>query len=214
MKSLAALVVLALLAAGALWLLSAPSQLDAAVAAGMDQPGDAKAGRDRVLDRGLLVLPRQAGRAARARRRGGAEDAVRADPRRPTSRPIPKTGSANGSPQDFARAIYDGVDDEGAHLYPAFPYPSYRHMAVADVRDLWAYLRSLAARKGRSAAAGLRLSVQHPPRRRPVEAALSRPRRAAAERRRRGYGRIRALSRRGRRPLRRVPHAARRARRR
>ena len=37
----------------------------------------------------------------------------------------------------------DGRRPDGAHYYPAFPYTSFTRVADADLRDLWAYLRSL-----------------------------------------------------------------------
>jgi mono/diheme cytochrome c family protein len=36
-----------------------------------------------------------------------------------------------------------GVDPDGTHLYPAFPYESYRRMTAGDIADLYAYLRTL-----------------------------------------------------------------------
>jgi mono/diheme cytochrome c family protein len=44
---------------------------------------------------------------------------------------------------DFVRAIRQGVRPDGANYFPAFPYPSYAKMSDADLRDLWAYLRTL-----------------------------------------------------------------------
>src|SRR5476651_1340926 len=35
------------------------------------------------------------------------------------------------------------------HYFPAFPYPSYQHAKVDDVRDLFAYLKTLAAVSGK-----------------------------------------------------------------
>jgi mono/diheme cytochrome c family protein len=147
MKWLAALLGLALVAAGALWWLSRPSRLDPAVAAGMDQPGDAKAGEIVFWTGGCASC--HAKPDAPTALGGGAELKTPFGPiHAPNISPDPQDGIGKWTPQDFARAIYDGVDDAGAHLYPAFPYPSYRNMAVADVRDLWAYLRSLPAVKG------------------------------------------------------------------
>ncbi len=37
----------------------------------------------------------------------------------------------------------EGRRPDGANYYPAFPYPSFTRIADADLRDLWAYLRSL-----------------------------------------------------------------------
>jgi mono/diheme cytochrome c family protein len=44
---------------------------------------------------------------------------------------------------DFVTALWDGTAPGGYHLYPAFPYTSYRHMELDDVRDLFAYLKTL-----------------------------------------------------------------------
>ncbi len=57
----------------------------------------------------------------------------------------PKYGIGAWSEIDFVNAVKMGVDDEGDHLYPAFPYPSYQRMRLDDVRDLFAYLKTLPA---------------------------------------------------------------------
>jgi mono/diheme cytochrome c family protein len=44
---------------------------------------------------------------------------------------------------DLANAILRGVSPDGAHLFPAFPYPSYQKMTLQDVVDLIAHLRTL-----------------------------------------------------------------------
>jgi mono/diheme cytochrome c family protein len=46
---------------------------------------------------------------------------------------------------EFINAMLRGVGRRGEHLYPAFPYTSYQRMKLADVRDLYAYLRTLPA---------------------------------------------------------------------
>ena len=148
MRALAALIGLALLGAGAFWFLSAPSPLDPQVAAAMDKPGDARAGEVVFWAAGCaachakpLDQPTRLG--------GGAELKTPFGPISPPNiSPDPDDGIGKWSARDFARAIFDGVDDQGEHLYPAFPYPSYRHMSAADVRDLWAFLRGLPAVKG------------------------------------------------------------------
>ncbi len=45
----------------------------------------------------------------------------------------------------FVNAMKRGVGDHGEHLYPAFPYASYSLMSTKDVRDLFAYLKTLPA---------------------------------------------------------------------
>lgn len=52
-------------------------------------------------------------------------------------------GIGNWSLADFANAMQRGVDPDGRHLYPAFPYSSYQRMTKGDVADLFAYLKTL-----------------------------------------------------------------------
>jgi mono/diheme cytochrome c family protein len=54
----------------------------------------------------------------------------------------PKHGIGAWSELDFVNAVLRGVGRNGEHLYPAFPYTSYQHMRLDDVRDLFAYLRT------------------------------------------------------------------------
>ena len=61
----------------------------------------------------------------------------------PNITPHPQAGIGRWSEQDFVRAMRLGVRPDGAHYYPAFPYPSFTRATDQDLRDLWAYLRSL-----------------------------------------------------------------------
>ena len=45
----------------------------------------------------------------------------------------------------FVNAMQRGVGRGGEHLYPAFPYTSYQRMRLDDVRDLFAYMKTLPA---------------------------------------------------------------------
>ena len=47
--------------------------------------------------------------------------------------------------EEFANAMLRGVGRNGEHLYPSFPYTSYQRMALNDVRDLFAFLKTLPA---------------------------------------------------------------------
>jgi mono/diheme cytochrome c family protein len=55
----------------------------------------------------------------------------------------PQAGIGRWSEADFVRALREGVRPDGAHYFPAFPYPSYTKISNGDLRDLWAYLRTL-----------------------------------------------------------------------
>ena len=57
--------------------------------------------------------------------------------------PDKETGIGNWTDEQFYRAMHEGIDDEGKHLYPAFPYPWFTHMTRDDVLAIKAYLDSL-----------------------------------------------------------------------
>jgi len=67
----------------------------------------------------------------------------------PNISPDPTDGIGGWSEADFASALWDGTAPGGYHLFPSFPYTSYRHMRLEDVRDLFAYLKTLPAVTGR-----------------------------------------------------------------
>jgi mono/diheme cytochrome c family protein len=50
----------------------------------------------------------------------------------------------------FVTALKEGTSPSGEHLYPAFPYTSYRRIAADDLRDLFAYLKTLPAVAGKT----------------------------------------------------------------
>ena len=62
----------------------------------------------------------------------------------PNISPDPKDGIGRWSEADFVTAVMKGTSPSGAHYYPAFPYTSYQRARVEDVRDLFAYLKTLA----------------------------------------------------------------------
>ncbi len=57
--------------------------------------------------------------------------------------PDRETGIGEWSPEDFYRAMHEGKDKQGRHLYPAFPYPWYTKLAREDVDAIKAYLDAL-----------------------------------------------------------------------
>lgn len=54
--------------------------------------------------------------------------------------PDPETGIGRWSLAAFQRSMHEGVDREGNHLYPAFPYDHYTLVTAEDNRALYAYL--------------------------------------------------------------------------
>jgi mono/diheme cytochrome c family protein len=61
----------------------------------------------------------------------------------PNITPHAQAGIGRWTEQDFFRAMREGRRPDGAHYYPAFPYPSFTQIGDEDLRDLWAYLRTL-----------------------------------------------------------------------
>ena len=61
----------------------------------------------------------------------------------PNISPDAKDGIGNWSEANFVTALWKGTSERGTNLYPAFPYTSYQHMRLDDVRDLFAYLKTL-----------------------------------------------------------------------
>ena len=62
----------------------------------------------------------------------------------------PLDGIGQWSMVDLANALVAGVSPAGKHYYPAFPYTSYTSMSGADIRDLYAYLKTLPKVRGRA----------------------------------------------------------------
>jgi mono/diheme cytochrome c family protein len=60
----------------------------------------------------------------------------------PNISPDPKAGIGGWSEADFVTALTKGTSPAGEHYYPVFPYGSYQNMTLADVRDLFAYLKT------------------------------------------------------------------------
>src|SRR5437879_2350853 len=54
--------------------------------------------------------------------------------------PDPDTGIGAWSQTAFRRAMHDGVDRQGRHLYPAFPYDHFTHAADTDIDAIYSYL--------------------------------------------------------------------------
>jgi len=62
----------------------------------------------------------------------------------PNITPHPQAGLGKWTEADFVRAMRHGRRPDGANYFPAFPYPSFTKINDQDLRDLWAYLRTLA----------------------------------------------------------------------
>lgn len=67
----------------------------------------------------------------------------------PNISPDAADGIGAWSEADFVTALWKGTSPRDRHLFPAFPFTSYQHMELADLRDLFAYLKTLPPVAGR-----------------------------------------------------------------
>jgi mono/diheme cytochrome c family protein len=58
--------------------------------------------------------------------------------------PDKATGLGEWTEEDFVRAMTEGQGRHGKELFPVFPYTSFTRMERKDLRDMWAYLRTVA----------------------------------------------------------------------
>jgi mono/diheme cytochrome c family protein len=61
----------------------------------------------------------------------------------PNITPHPEAGIGRWTEADFVRALREGERPDGKNYFPAFPYPSFTKIVDGDLRDLWAYLKTL-----------------------------------------------------------------------
>jgi mono/diheme cytochrome c family protein len=63
----------------------------------------------------------------------------------PNATPHREYGIGAWTGEEFIRALREGVNPQGEHYYPAFPYTSYTRMTRQDMQALYAYLMTLPA---------------------------------------------------------------------
>jgi mono/diheme cytochrome c family protein len=67
----------------------------------------------------------------------------------PNISPDPKDGIGAWSEAEFVTAMVKGTSRDGRHYFPSFPYTSYQRMTLADLRDMFAFIKTLPAVQGR-----------------------------------------------------------------
>lgn len=68
----------------------------------------------------------------------------------PNISPDPSDGIGRWSEADFVTAVNEGTSPAREHYFPAFPYVAYHQAKLADVRDLFAYIKTLPPVSGRA----------------------------------------------------------------
>jgi mono/diheme cytochrome c family protein len=67
----------------------------------------------------------------------------------PNISPNPVDGIGRWSEADFVTAMLKGTSPQGTHYFPVLPYSSYQSMKLEDIRDLFAYLKTLPQAAGK-----------------------------------------------------------------
>ena len=140
------LVVLCLAVLGAAaWILSAPRPLNSQMLVGLSA-GSAAAGEQVFYAGGCSschAVPKAEGKDNLKLAGGHEFDTSFGVFVAPNISPDTTAGIGGWSLADFANAMKRGIRPDGAHYYPAFPYPSYSKMTDQDVADLWAFIGTL-----------------------------------------------------------------------
>jgi mono/diheme cytochrome c family protein len=68
----------------------------------------------------------------------------------PNISPDRTDGIGRWSEADFVTAVTKGASPAGTHYFPAFPYTTYQHAKLTDLRDLFAYLKTLPPVSGKA----------------------------------------------------------------
>lgn len=134
--------VLALVGLGAFWVLTAPSVVSAA-ALGSHTPNLAN-GRLMFFAGGCASCHATPDQDDRTRLGGGL--GLRSPFGTfyvPNISPHKTDGIGNWTEAQFVTAMMKGTSPDGRHYYPAFPYTSYQRMRQEDIRDLFAYMKTL-----------------------------------------------------------------------
>ncbi len=146
--------VLAIAGLGLFWWLTRPVlAVSGAQAAALEQGGDAGRGELAFHAGGCASCHATPGQPDRTRLGGGLQlKTAFGTFVSPNISPSQADGIGSWTTADLANAMLRGVSPEGAHYYPAFPYTTYAHAKLEDVRDLMAYLRTLPAVDGKAPA--------------------------------------------------------------
>jgi mono/diheme cytochrome c family protein len=155
MKRLVSALCLAAIAGlGLFWWLTRPVlAVSGAQAAALEQGGDAARGEIVFNAGGCASCHATPGQPDRKRMGGGLQLKTEFGTFvAPNISPSPADGIGTWTVADLANAMLRGVSPEGAHYYPAFPYTTYAHAKLEDVRDLMVYLRTLPVVDGKAPA--------------------------------------------------------------
>jgi mono/diheme cytochrome c family protein len=144
-----AVVVLAAVAAAAFWLVTMPATVPANALA--PRTPDLANGKTMFYAGGCAACHATPDQEDKTRLGGGAAlKTIFGTFYPPNISSDRKDGIGGWSEANFITAMWKGTAPDGSHYYPVFPYTSYQRMEMDDVRDLFAYLKTLPAIEGRA----------------------------------------------------------------
>jgi mono/diheme cytochrome c family protein len=139
-----ALIVIAIIALAVFWWLTEPSRIEAASLPAYTP--NAEHGKLVFYAGGCPSCHTIAGQANRLELGGGRGLASPFGTfYTPNISPDPAHGIGSWNEAQFVTAMLRGVSPGNTHYFPAFPYTSYHNMRLEDVRDLFAFLKTLPA---------------------------------------------------------------------
>jgi mono/diheme cytochrome c family protein len=116
-----------------------------------EQGGDAARGRIVFAAGGCSSCHATPGQADRLKLGGGLQlNSPFGSFTVPNISPHPRDGIGAWKVVDLANAMLTGVSPAATHYYPAFPYTSFQRVKFEDIRDLMAFLRTLAPVAGKA----------------------------------------------------------------
>jgi mono/diheme cytochrome c family protein len=147
-KLLILVVVLAVVGAAVFWIVTMPATVSAS-ALGPHTP-DLGNGKTMFYAGGCAACHATPNQEDRTRLGGGlALKTIFGTFYPPNISSDPKDGIGSWSEANFVTAMWKGTSPDGSHYYPVFPYTSYQQMKLEDVRDLFAYMKTLPAIQGK-----------------------------------------------------------------
>jgi mono/diheme cytochrome c family protein len=147
-RAMLAFVVLVVIGAGAFWIVTQPSKVSADVLPAYTP--DLANGKTMFHAGGCNSCHAIPDEDDRTKLGGGMEvKSPYGSFYAPNISPDPRDGIGSWSEAEFVTAMWKGTSPNGRHYFPAFPYTSYQHMKLEDVRDLFVYLKTLPPVQGK-----------------------------------------------------------------
>src|SRR5262249_17693451 len=142
-------VIVAVIGAAAFWVITIPATVPASALA--PYAPDLDNGKTMFLAGGCASCHATPNQEDKTRLGGGLGLKTRFGMFFPPNTPLAgDAGIGGGSEANFVSAMGRGTAPDGSHYYPVFPYTSYQRMKMEDVRDLFAYLKTLQPVKGKT----------------------------------------------------------------